>query len=185
MRGEGGRKIWGLALLAVAVAMVGAAFAAVPIYRAFCQATGFNGVARRVEKVAFTPVDRRITVRFDTNVRGLPWTFAAEQVTETVQLGKASLAYFKVKNTGAVALTGRAAYNLYPEAAGAYFIKTQCFCFSDQTLKAGEEATFPVIFYVDPKFAKDSSTDGLSEITLSYTFYPAPDAKSATGAKSS
>lgn len=184
MPGEGGRKLWGLGLVVVVFAMVGAAFAAVPLYRAFCQATGFNGVARRVEKIDFKPSDRRITVRFDTNVRGLPWAFNAEQVTETVQLGKASLAYFKVKNTGARDLTGRAAYNLYPEASGAYFIKTQCFCFNDQTLKAGEEATFPVIFYVDPKFASDSSTAGLSEITLSYTFYPAPDAKATSGKKS-
>jgi cytochrome c oxidase assembly protein subunit 11 len=182
---KGGRKLWGFGLAFLVVAMVGAAFAAVPLYRAFCQATGFNGVARRVEKIDFKPTDRRITVRFDTNVRGLPWTFSAEQVTKTVQLGKANLAYFKVKNTSASDLTGRAVYNLYPEASGAYVIKTQCFCFNDQKLKAGEEAIFPVIFYVDPKFAADSSTAGLSEITLSYTFYPAPDAKAPTGKKSS
>ena len=166
-------------LVAVAAAMVGVAYASVPLYRAFCQATGFNGTARRAEKALFTPIDRKITVRFDTNTRDLPWDFQPEQPTVIAQLGKAGLAYFKVKNRADHAIRGRAAYNVYPESAAAYFIKTQCFCFSDQTIEAGQDMTFPVIFYVDPKFAKDSSTAQLSEIILSYTFYPAPDAKSA------
>ncbi len=166
-----------LILVGVVVVMVGVAYASVPLYRAFCQATGFNGTARRADKAIFTPIDRRITVRFDTNTRDLPWDFEAEQATVTTQLGKAGLAYFKVKNRADHAIRARAAYNIYPESAAAYFIKTQCFCFSDQTIEAGQEVTFPVIFYVDPKFAKDSSTSALSEITLSYTFFPTPDAK--------
>ena len=91
-----------------------------------------------------------------------------------VQIGKAGLAYFRVKNNSDHAIRGRAAYNITPEAAAAYFIKTQCFCFSDQTLAAGQEAEFPVIFFVDPKFATDPSTTKLDEIVLSYTFFPAP-----------
>ena len=162
-------------LVVLVCAMVGLAYASVPLYRAFCQATGFNGTARRAERAIFTPIDRRLTVRFDTNVRGLPWDFQPEQATSTVQIGKAGLAYFKVKNRSDHAIRGRAAYNIAPEAAAAYFIKTQCFCFSDQTLAAGQEVSFPVIYYVDPKFAKDSSTSALTEIVLSYTFYPAPD----------
>ena len=88
------------------------------------------------------------------------------------------MAYFRVKNTSDHAITGRASYNVFPESAAAYFIKTQCFCFSDQTIKAGQEIEFPVIYFVDPKFATDSSTEDLNEIVLSYTFYPAPDAPS-------
>jgi len=153
----------------------------VPLYRAFCAATGFNGTARRAESASFTPIARKLTVRFDTNVRGLPWDFEAEQATATVQMGKAGLAYFKVRNNSDHAITGRAAYNIAPESAAAYFIKTQCFCFNDQSIAAHTEMTFPVIYYVDPKFATDTSTRGLSEITLSYTFYPAPDVKPGQG----
>jgi len=167
------------ALVALVVGMVGLAYASVPLYRLFCQATGFNGAPKRAEKAIFTPIDRRITVRFDTNVRNLPWDFTAEQATMTAQLGKAGLAYFHVRNRSDHAIRGRAAYNIYPESAAAYFIKTQCFCFSDQTIEAGQDITFPVIFYVDPKFVKDSSTSQLTEIVLSYTFYPAPDAAPA------
>ncbi len=175
------RRRWVAGGLAVLVcAMVGLAYASVPLYRAFCAATGFNGTARRAERAVFTPIDRKLTVRFDTNVRGLPWDFQPEQATSTVQIGKAGLAYFRVKNHSDHAIRGRAAYNVSPEAAAAYFIKTQCFCFSDQTIAAGQEVTFPVIYYVDPKFAKDSSTTDLSEIVLSYTFYPAPDSAPPT-----
>ena len=170
------RRRWIAGGLAVLVcAMVGLSYASVPLYRAFCAATGFNGQARRAERAVFTPIDRKLTVRFDTNVRGLPWDFQPEQATSTVQIGKAGLAYFRVKNHSDHAIRGRAAYNVSPEAAAAYFIKTQCFCFNDQTIAAGEEVSFPVIYYVDPKFAKDSSTSALTEIVLSYTFYPAPD----------
>jgi len=175
------RKVAAILALVV-VAMVGVAYASVPLYRAFCAATGFNGQARRVERASFTPIARQITVRFDTNVKDLPWDFAPAAPTAQAQLGKAGLAYFKVKNRSNAPLRGRAAYNVFPEAAAAYFIKTQCFCFSDQTIGAGEEVTFPVIFYVDPKFDKDSSTANLSEILLSYTFFPVPPAKAAEGA---
>ena len=177
------RKV-ALALVGLVMLMVGIAYASVPLYRAFCQATGFNGTARRADKALFTPIDRRITVRFDTNIRDLPWDFAPEQATVSAQLGKAGLAYFRVKNRADHPIRARAAYNIYPESAAAYFIKTQCFCFSDQTIAAGQEVTFPVIFYVDPKFARDSSTSGLSEITLSYTFFPTPEAGGKAVAKS-
>jgi len=166
-----------IACVLVAVGMVGMAFAAVPLYHAFCEATGFNGTARRAQAATFKPIARRIAVRFDTNVRGLPWTFQPEQPVQTVQMGKPGLAYFKVHNEGTTPLTGRAAYNLAPETAGAYFIKTQCFCFSNQTIAAGETRTFPVIYYVDPKFAADPDTRAFSEIVLSYTFYPSQPAK--------
>lgn len=158
--------------VAVVAAMVALTAKAPDLYRAFCQATGFNGTVKRAASAHFTPIARTLSVRFDTNVRGLPWTFSAEETSQTAQLGRAGMAYFKVKNTGATALTGRAVYNLSPESAAAYFIKTQCFCFDDQTIAAGQEITFPVIYYVDPKFAQDVDTRRLQEVTLSYTFYP-------------
>jgi cytochrome c oxidase assembly protein subunit 11 len=162
--------------------MVGLSYAAVPFYRAFCQATGFNGTPRRVQGASKSKaLNRSIDVRFDTNVSGLPWVFTPVKTHQSIKIGTTSLAYFKVKNNGSVPLTGRAAYNVTPESAATYFLKIQCFCFSDQTIPPGVEETFPVIYYVDPKFAKDPDTSPLQELTLSYTFYPAPDAKTANG----
>lgn len=178
---RGANRIVLAVCLVATVGMVGMAYAAVPLYRAFCQATGFNGTVKRQEAAGFRPIARRIAVRFDTNVRGLPWTFRPEQSVQTVQMGRAGLAYFKVRNDGATALTGRAAYNLAPESAGAYFVKTQCFCFNDQTIAAGKTVTFPVIYYVDPKFAADPDTRPFQEIVLSYTFFPSTAANAAKG----
>jgi cytochrome c oxidase assembly protein subunit 11 len=153
-------------------AMVGAAYAAVPFYRAFCQATGYDGTVRRAERVPKTVLDRQITVRFDANVRDLPWTFKPEQVSQTLRIGAAGLAFFDVTNNGSTPLTGRAAYNVVPESAGPYFLKTQCFCFSDQTIQPGEHMRFPVIYFVEPAFATDPDTKPFQEVTLSYTFFP-------------
>ena len=156
-----------------AVAMVGAAYASVPLYRAFCQATGFNGTPRRGVSGPHGPaLARELTVRFDTNVRTLPWTFTADQTTQKVHIGAPAQAFFRVTNNGATALTGRAVYSLAPESAAEHFIKTQCFCFDDQTIPAGKTVEFPVIYYVDPKFASDPSTQAFQEVTLSYTFFP-------------
>ncbi len=170
-----------LALICIVVfaAMVGVAFAAVPFYRAFCQATGFNGTPRRVEASSTTRkvLARTLVVHFDTNVRGLPWTFTPLVPEQTIHIGATDLAYFKVKNNGAKPITGHAVYNVSPESAATYFLKIQCFCFTDQTIQPGVETTFPVIYYVDPKFATDTDTSPLQELTLSYTFYPAPDVK--------
>ena len=161
----------------VFVGMVGLAFAAVPFYRAFCQATGFNGTPRRVAAASKTVLGRTLVVHFDTNVSGLPWRFSPVVPEQTIHIGATNLAYFKVKNEGSKPITGRAAYNVSPESAATYFLKIQCFCFNDQTIPPGVEETFPVIYYVDPKFATDSDTSPLQELTLSYTFYPAPDVK--------
>lgn len=162
-----------------AVGMVGAAFAAVPFYHAFCAATGFNGTVRRAQAAPTQVLDRTVTVRFDTNVRGLPWTFTPEQLTQTVKIGAPSLAYFRVTNNGSTPLTGRAAYNVVPEVVAPYFLKTHCFCFSDQTIAPHQTERFPVIYFIEPKIVKDSDASSFQDITLSYTFYPAPDAKQA------
>lgn len=161
--------------------MVGAAFAAVPLYRAFCQATGFGGTTQKAEANTTTTIDQTVQVTFDTNVgAGLPWEFVPEQRTQDVKLGETHLAYFKVTNTANVPTTGRAAYNVLPEQAGAYFSKIECFCFTDQTLKPGETLEFPVVFFIDPQFAKDFDTKDASAVTLSYTFYPSEGQKSGS-----
>jgi cytochrome c oxidase assembly protein subunit 11 len=161
---------------AVFVAMTGAAFAAVPLYRAFCQSTGFAGAIPRAKAAPGVVLARRLMVSFDTNVRGLPWTFTAEQRSQSLRIGDTGLAFFEVANTGDHPLTGRAVYNVSPDQAGAYVRKLQCFCFSDQTIPAHTTVRFPVVYFVDPGFASDPDTKGFGDITLSYTFFPAPAA---------
>jgi cytochrome c oxidase assembly protein subunit 11 len=163
----------GLALICVVVfaAMTGAAFAAVPLYRAFCQATGFDGTVSRSETAPSKIIDRTVSVRFDANVRDVPWDFKAEQISQTLRLGETKLAYFTATNTGDKPITGQASYNVVPESAGAYFHKIECFCFKEQTIAPGETVQFPVVYFVDPKFATDPETKGGGEITLSYTFF--------------
>jgi cytochrome c oxidase assembly protein subunit 11 len=166
-----------LALVCAAVffAMVGAAFASVPLYRAFCQATGFNGTVR-IGPVARAASDKTVTVRFDTNVRGLTWRFEPVQARQTVKLGAYTLAFFRAANTGERPLTGRAIYNVLPEWAGAYFSKLECFCFKDQTIGPGQSVEFPVVYVVDPRYGENGEKREAGEITLSYTFFPAVDA---------
>jgi cytochrome c oxidase assembly protein subunit 11 len=177
VRRRRGLRITALVATVGVAAMIGAAYAAVPFYRAFCQATGYDGTVRRAERVPKTVLDRQITVRFDANVRDLPWTFKPEQVSQTLRIGAAGLAFFDVTNNGSTPLTGRAAYNVVPESAGPYFLKTQCFCFSDQTIQPGEHMRFPVIYFVEPAFASDPETKPFQEVTLSYTFFPVKAAK--------
>jgi cytochrome c oxidase assembly protein subunit 11 len=162
------------------VCMVGAAFAAVPFYRAFCQATGFDGTVRKAEAAPTKVLDKTLTIRFDANVRDLPWDFTALQTSQTVKIGETKVALFRVTNHSDKPITGRAVYNVVPEQAGAYFEKLSCFCFSDQTIPAGQTVEMPVLYFVDPKYAEDSDTRGKGEVTLSYTFFPAVDAKPAT-----
>ena len=166
--------------------MVGAAYASVPLYRAFCQLTGWDGTVKRGETAPTSgALARTITVRFDTNVRDLPWTFRSEQVTQDVHIGAPGLAYFRVRNDSDQPITGRATYNVTPDVAGAYFVKTQCFCFDDQTIPARTEMRFPVIYYVQPEFAQDRNTRQFQEVVLSYTFFrttkPEPAKAAAAG----
>ncbi|HEY5072712.1 MAG TPA: cytochrome c oxidase assembly protein [Caulobacteraceae bacterium] len=169
----------------VFVAMVGAAFASVPLYRAFCQATGFNGTVRRGPAAPGAVSMKTVTVRFDTNVRGLSWRFAPAQSRQVVQLGESKLAFFRATNIGPAAVTGRALYNVLPEWAGAYFSKLECFCFKNQTIAPGQTVEFPVVYVVDPRYESDPERRDVGQITLSYTFFPAPDAVAASAAASS
>ena len=156
--------------------MVGMAYASVPLYKAFCQLTGFDGTVRKAEAAPDQVLDQLLTIRFDANVRELPWTFTAEQTSQTIKIGQTGLAYFKVTNNGTKPVTGRAVYNVVPESAGAYFQKLECFCFSDQTIPAGKTIEFPVVYFIDPEYAKDFETKEKGEVTLSYTFFPSVDA---------
>jgi len=162
------------------VGMVGAAYASVPLYKAFCQLTGFDGTPRRAEAAPKTALDKTLLIRFDTNIHDLPWTFTSEQTSQTVKIGETGLAYFKVTNNAKTPVTGHAVYNVVPEQAGGYFQKLECFCFSDQTLAPGQTIEFPVVYFVDPKFATDIDTRNKRDVTLSYTFYPAIASKQAS-----
>jgi cytochrome c oxidase assembly protein subunit 11 len=159
---------------AVAVGMVGLAYASVPLYRIFCQVTGFGGTTQRVETMSATPVTgRTIKVRFDGNVRGgLPWQFAPAQGPMEIRIGEQNMAFYKASSNGTAPTTGSATFNVSPAAAGKYFAKIQCFCFNEQTLNAGQTVEMPVVFYVDPAILDDPDARDIDEITLSYSFFP-------------
>lgn len=155
--------------------MTGLAFASVPLYRIFCQVTGFDGTTMRAagDSAPGAVAGKTVSIRFDANVsRALPWQFRPERSREPVTAGEREMAFYVAENLSDKAVTGSATFNVTPVQAGKYFTKIQCFCFEQQTLKAGERVRMPVVYYVDPKFFDDPITKGISEITLSYTFYP-------------
>jgi cytochrome c oxidase assembly protein subunit 11 len=152
--------------------MVGLSFAAVPLYRLFCQVTGYGGVPQRAESAPEEVRDRTIRIRFDANVdRALPWAFEPVERVIEVRIGETALAFFKASNESSAPVTGTAIFNVSPELAARYFAKIECFCFTQQTLAAGASIEMPVSFFIDPKLVEDEDTKNLSEITLSYTFY--------------
>ena len=165
----------GFIFAGIAAAMLALGYAAVPFYRMFCQATGFNGTPRIAER-AQAPgevVGKLVSVRFDANVQPkLKWTFGPEEPTKRVAVGAREMTFFDATNLTDRPLSGHAAFNITPEQAAKYFVKIQCFCFTEQTLQPHQSVRMPVVFYVDPKFASDPDTNDISEITLSYTFFP-------------
>lgn len=167
------------ALLAVlgTTAMLGLGFASVPLYRLFCEVTGFDGTTQRSDGQQVRPIaGKTVEVRFDANhVPTLPWSFTPEKPDQIVTIGEKNMAFFTATNHARYPVTGRATFNVTPSAAGGYFAKVQCFCFTEQTLQPGQSVRMPVIFYVDPGFAKDADTKSIEAITLSYTFYPIDD----------
>lgn len=174
MNGNANRRTALIAAL-VAVTMVGVAYASVPLYRLFCQVTGWGGTTQRAATDSAPPPvpGKTISVRFDGNISGgIPWLFKPEKSAVTVPIGGKQLAFFKAVNQSAATVTGSAGFNVSPDEAGKYFVKIECFCFTEQTLKAGESVDMPVTFYIDPAILKDPVASRISEITLSYTFYP-------------
>jgi cytochrome c oxidase assembly protein subunit 11 len=176
-RERNNRKV-GLMAAGFASLMLGAAFAAVPLYDLFCRVTGFGGTTM-VSKAAPGQIgERKITVRFDGNVQGgLGWRFEAETTSITVRPGEVHTVYYRITNPTDRETTGIASYGVVPETAGGYFSKIQCFCFTDQTLKPGETRDEPVVFYVDPEIEKNPDRKHIHTITLSYTFFPSKTAK--------
>ena len=165
----------GLIAALIALAMVGLAFASVPLYRIFCQVTGFAGTTQRADESALPAraTGKMIGVRFDANTsNALPWEFAPERHVDRAAIGARKMAFYRAKNFGSEPITGTAVFNVTPAQAGPYFTKVQCFCFTEQTLKPGEEVRMPVVYFVDPKILDDPEASKISEITLSYTFYP-------------
>jgi cytochrome c oxidase assembly protein subunit 11 len=162
----------GLLMALFAAAMVGVAFASVPLYRLFCQVTGFGGTPVRAEQ-APGAVAGQVGVRFDANINGaLPWRFEPVQKTIRIRPGERTQILYRSTNLVARSTTGRAIFNVTPLKAGQYFNKIECFCFTEQTLRGGQSVDMPVIFYVDPRIREDEATRNIDEITLSYTFYP-------------
>ena len=160
----------------VAAGFLALAFASVPLYRMFCQLTGFDGTPLRAEK-APGAVAGQIGVRFDANVHtGLAWRFEPVENQVRVAPGARTTIYYRATNLTARPITGEAVFNVTPDSAGQYFNKIECFCFTEQTLKPGESVEMPVVFFVDPKIRKDDATKAIDEITLSYTFYPVESA---------
>jgi cytochrome c oxidase assembly protein subunit 11 len=164
-----------LSCVAGVVAMVGLSYAAVPLYYAFCRATGYGGTPSRADAApaASQVLGRRITIRFDSNVDpALGWSFQPDTRSMTVKIGENRLAFFRARNEESVPVVGHATFNVTPERAAIYFAKIQCFCFTEQKLEPGQTVEMPVSFFVDPAILDDPDARDVTEITLSYTFYP-------------
>jgi cytochrome c oxidase assembly protein subunit 11 len=169
---------------ALVVAMVGAAYASVPLYRLFCQVTGFDGTPRVAAAPSVTVLDRQVAVRFDANVApDLPWRFEPAEPTLKVRLGENTLAFYRATNTSDRPIRGMATFNVLPEQAAPFFNKLECFCFKEQLLQPGETVEMPVSFFIDPQIVADKDAHGVTHITLSYTFYPVTSAKPGVAGK--
>ncbi|MEO1265681.1 MAG: cytochrome c oxidase assembly protein, partial [Pseudomonadota bacterium] len=154
------------------VAMLGLSFAAVPLYRIFCQVTGFAGTTQRAEAPSSTVGEKIVTIRFDSNINGgLGWKVKPVVRTMDVRVGENHVAFYRATNTTDRPIVGTASFNVAPDAAGAYFAKIECFCFTEQRLEPGQSVDMPVSFYVDPDILMDPDAKDLQHITLSYTFF--------------
>lgn len=170
------KALTAIALASVILGMVGLTAAAVPLYRMFCQVTGYGGTTQRAEAAPQQQLDQTVEVRFNADVaRGLPWSFAPVERAVEVRLGEQHLAFFRAHNAADRPIVGRAVFNVTPYKAGPYFSKIACFCFDEQTLEAGETVDMPVSFYVDPAILEDPDARDVHSITLSYTFFAHDD----------
>lgn len=172
-RGAGRNARVALACSGFVAFMVGMSFAAVPLYDLFCRVTGFGGTTQVAEAASDRVLDQTIIVRFDANVAGgLPWRFRPRETRMELRIGETAKMVYIAENVGDGVATGTSTFNVSPDAAGAYFMKMECFCFTEQPLEAGESMEMPVVFFVDPAIVDDTDGRTIREITLSYTFFP-------------
>lgn len=159
---------------ATAVGMVGAAYAAVPLYDLFCRVTGYGGTTQVAQYDSGQIIDRTVTIRFDASkASGFPWQFEPLQRSMDIQVGETALAFYRATNTSDRPITGVASYNVTPFKVAPYFSKLECFCFTEQTLQPGESMDMPVLFFVDPLMDGEDNLDDVRTVTLSYTFWEA------------
>jgi cytochrome c oxidase assembly protein subunit 11 len=160
-------------ILAVVAGMVGLSYASVPLYKLFCQVTGWGGATQRADANTGVVLNRKMTIRFDAATDPhLPWRFKPEQPSQVLKIGETGLAFYEAENETSAAVSGRATFNVTPAKAGIYFKKIECFCFTEQTLDPGEKVSMPVTYFIDPKIADDPNLDDVQTITLAYTFFP-------------
>lgn len=160
-------------IMLVVAGMVGLAFASVPLYRMFCQVTGFGGTPMISTELPDKILDRTVTIKFDANTSpNINWSFKPEKHQEVVKLGQQGLIAFMAENKGSRPSAGTALYNVTPDKVGQYFHKVQCFCFAEQLLNPGQGMAMPVMFYIDPAMNDDPNMQDVKSITLSYTFFP-------------
>lgn len=165
-----------VALVAVLAGMGALTASAVPLYRAFCQLTGYGGTTQVATEIPDVVSERTVIVRFDANTAsGLPWKFTPVQRQIEVRLGEVAMASYVAENMSDRTITGTSTFNVTPNKAGPYFSKVQCFCFESQTLAPGERVDMPVSFFVDPEMLADVNMDEVRTITLSYTFFESLD----------
>ncbi len=175
------KKTAGLLAL-TAFGMLGLGFASKPLYDTFCKITGYGGTPQQAEVNTSELLDRDMRVSFDSNVSAdLPWSFKPDVPHVDVKVGQSTLAYYKVTNTSDRPVTGIATFNVTPIKAAPYFTKTECFCFTEQTLQPGQTVDFPVIFFVDSLIDEEKRNDDVKDITLSYTFFESDQTDLAGG----
>lgn len=162
-----------IACVAGFAGMIGVSYASVPLYELFCQVTGYGGTTQRVEQYSDTILDRTIKVRFDANTaNSLPWDFTPKTREIEIRLGETAQVDYEARNLFSTPTSGRSTFNVTPLAAGAYFNKVECFCFTDTTLEPGDSLDMPVVFFVDPDIINSEELANIGTITLSYTFFP-------------
>lgn len=173
----GNKRVVGICV-AVTLGMLGMSYAAVPLYEIFCQVTGYAGTTQRAEDTSGKVLQRKITVRFDSNISSeLDWEFGPKQREITLPIGEKSQAFYVAKNLSNSTTYGTATFNVSPGAAGIYFNKIDCFCFTEQKLTPGQSVDMPVVFFIDPDIVNDPLMKDATTITLSYTFFPDEDAE--------
>ena len=166
------KKLTPIVLAGIFVLMLGLSYAAVPLYDLFCRVTGFGGTTQISKDIPKIVLDKKISVRFDTNVNKLPWNFKVKENVIDVKIGQVSKAEFEVENYGDETTYGVASFNVSPSSFGKYFSKLGCFCFEKQKLGIGEKVKYIMTFYLDPEIVNDSNTKNIEDVTLSYTFFP-------------